>query len=280
MRISYFPNNVGTAGAPILEQFVKSITTCEIVKDSLTADAAIIWSVLWNGRTRNNKEIYYHYRNQNKPVIILEIGALQRNITWRICVNRSDSLGSYWPKNLWQKDRASRILANYAPVSKGQKILICGQNYHSDNWRLGNSIASVEQWIMDTYDTVQKFTDRPIDIRPHPRSQVRLPDSYVSKIVKHNYTQKDDTDFVDILSDYYAVINYNSYPGIQARLRGINAVVDHTSLAAAVSNTSYDQIEKDLAYPNQEWLDFIAHTEFYLDEIESGFAWSVIRQLL
>ena len=32
------------------------------VENSQDADAAIIWSVLWNGRMRANQQVYEHYR--------------------------------------------------------------------------------------------------------------------------------------------------------------------------------------------------------------------------
>ena len=41
-------------------------------ENSMTADAAVIWSVLWAGRMAPNQAVYEHYRSQNKPVIVLE----------------------------------------------------------------------------------------------------------------------------------------------------------------------------------------------------------------
>ena len=56
-------------------------------ENSMESDAAVIWSVLWAGRMAPNQAVYTHYRSQNKPVIIIEIGALYRGNTWKIAVN-------------------------------------------------------------------------------------------------------------------------------------------------------------------------------------------------
>jgi hypothetical protein len=61
----------------------------------MDADVAVIWSCLWNGRMAPNKIVYEEYRRQGKPVIILEAGALKRNITWKIAVNNITTEGHY-----------------------------------------------------------------------------------------------------------------------------------------------------------------------------------------
>jgi hypothetical protein len=67
------------------------------------------------------------------------------------------------------------------------------------------------------------------------------------------------------------VVNYNSYPGIQARLHGLNTSLHHSSLAS-IGKT--DDIHDD----DQEfWLNFMSRTEFTQDEIRSGFAWDKIK---
>ena len=57
--------------------------------------------------------------------------------------------------------------------------------------------------------------------------------------------------------DYDAVINYNSGPGIQAVIAGVPAIVDSSSLAYNVTD-------------REQWLIDICHTEYTVEEIESG----------
>ena len=64
-------------------------------ENSMNSDAAVIWSVLWHGRMARNELVYRHYRNQNKPVIIVEVGALYRGTTWKISLNNVTADGYY-----------------------------------------------------------------------------------------------------------------------------------------------------------------------------------------
>ena len=279
MRISVFPDYISQAGKHVWQDFIESAKRdgIEIVENQLSADAALIWSVLWHGRMRENKHIYTFYRSQNKPVIIIEVGALKRNITWKICVNETTLQGSYWPRETWDPDRKIKMLEGFNAVPRGDKILICGQNPNSHNWPKS---FKVEEWILDCVNKIRAATDRTIHIRPHPRYGVALPKDLGIHIQKAKYTVRDDTDFSQVISDYWSVVNYNSYPGIQARLHRANAVVDASSLASPVSHLDISQIEKPLDPPNDEWLDMMSHTEFYEHEIRDGTAWNIIKPLL
>ena len=53
----------------------------------MDADAALIWSVLWFGQMGKNKEVWDRYRAQGKPVIVIEVGGLIRNETWKLGIN-------------------------------------------------------------------------------------------------------------------------------------------------------------------------------------------------
>ena len=279
MRISVFPDYISHAGKHVWQDFTNSAQRdgVEIVEDQLSADAAIIWSVLWHGRMRENKQIYSFYRSQGKPVIIIEVGALKRNVTWKICVNETTRAGKYWPRESWDPDRKIKMLEGFDPALRGDKILICGQNPNSHNWPKN---FRVEDWIVGCVKQIRSVTDRPIHIRPHPRHGVSLPKDLGLPLQKAKYTVKDDTDFPQVLKDYWAVINYNSYPGIQARLHHCNVIVNETSLASPVSHTDIKDVETPLCAPSDEWLDMMAHTEFYESEIKNGTAWQVIKPLL
>ena len=89
MHIAYFPNYIAQNGSAVLSAFLdgchrQGISTIE---ESLDADAAVIWSVLWHGRMSANHEVWSYYRKQNKPVIVIDVGALYRGETWKIALN-------------------------------------------------------------------------------------------------------------------------------------------------------------------------------------------------
>jgi hypothetical protein len=61
---------------PVMSAFLDCCQSAGIQtqENSMTADAAVIWSVLWHGRMKTNQAVYEHYRKQNKPVIVIDIG--------------------------------------------------------------------------------------------------------------------------------------------------------------------------------------------------------------
>lgn len=277
MRVASFVQYCAGNGRQLYTDFINSIPNVTLVKTVEECDVLIIWSVLWKGVMKHFRSHFDRAKILGKPVIIIEVGVLQRNITWKICVNSTDSTGKYWPVELWQKDRKEKLLGHIKPIKQGDKICICGQNAASENWPKN---LTVEDWVERTVTILKDYTDRPIEIRPHPRHPLKLNPDLQKLIVGSNYTKLDDTDLVQRFKDYWAVINYNSYPGIQARLYNINAVVDITSLASAVSHCNLSMIEQPLDYPDNTWLDFMAHTEFTTEEIKNGLAYEMIQPLL
>ena len=89
MRVAYFPNSSALNSAPVLEAMLSSLRRAghRLEENSVDADCAIIWSVLWYGRMAPNKAMYEHYRSQGKPVIVVDVGTLHRDVTWKIAVN-------------------------------------------------------------------------------------------------------------------------------------------------------------------------------------------------
>ena len=277
MRVAAFVEYCAQNGRQLYQNFIKTIPNAQIVDNVEDCDILVIWSVLWKGMMHNYKRHYAQAKQLGKPIVIFEVGMLQRNITWKVGVDATTLQGLYWPKETWQADRKEKFLSHIKPVKPGDTVCICGQNVHSANWPKD---VKMEDWIINTINTVRQYTDRPIEIRPHPRHPLSLPPEYKKLIKLHRYTRLDDTDFISRLNEYWCVINYNSYPGQQARLYGVNAVLDASSLASPVSHLNICDIEKPLEYPNEEWLDFISHTEFTNEEINSGFTYEVLKSLL
>ena len=88
MKISHFPNNLPGNANEVYPQLIDAIqATDTLVEGDMDADAALIWSVLWYGKMSANKRVWDHYRAQNKPVIVIEVGGLIRNTTWKLGIN-------------------------------------------------------------------------------------------------------------------------------------------------------------------------------------------------
>jgi hypothetical protein len=232
---------------------------------AMDADAAVIWSVLWAGRMRANQVIYEHYRRAGKPVIVIDIGALHRGRTWKIAVNHVTAQGYYGHQENLDYDRPAQLgikLQHTVPTSPA--VLICSQ--HAQSLQM-SAWPTQESWIESRIAAVRQHTDRPIIVRPHPRSTVtgRWPGVAIQIPQKLPNTY----DSFDMDLAYHAVVNHNSGPGIQAALAGTSPIVDVTSLAAPVS-ISLDKLEDAYTIDRQQWLVEIAHTEYTVPELASG----------
>jgi len=232
----------------------------KVVENDMSADCAVIWSCLWAGRMAPNKEIHEHFRSQNKPVIIIEVGALKRNITWKISVNNITTQGYYGHQEKLDYNRPKQLgLVLKTQLKNNGKILIAAQHHKSH--QLAN-LNSQEDWINQQIKIIQDQTDRDIVVRSHPRSPLTIPSQQPRKL-EGTY---DDFDFD---TNYYCVVNYSSGPGIQAAIKGTPIITSEYSLAYPISN-NINKLRRLKNKATEQWLTEIAHTEYLLEEIEDG----------
>jgi hypothetical protein len=266
MKIAYFPSQVALNGAPVISALLDSLAARGIPtqENSWDADAAVIWSVLWSGRMAPNQAVYRHYRAQNKPVIICEVGALYRGNTWKISVNNVTAEGYYGHQENLDQDRPRKLKISLAvPVQTRPHIVIALQ--HTKSLQTA-AITDMTQWVHDTVNLAKHYTDREIVVRPHPRCSIPLP---LGVTVQQPRRVVNSYDSYDMHFDCHAVINYNSGPGIQAAIAGVRPVVDATSLAHSVG-VSWADLERPYTLDRQQWLTEICHTEYTVSEIERG----------
>lgn len=226
-----------------------------VVYNKLDSDAAIIWSVLWHGRMKQNRSIWDHYRNQNKPVIVLEVGCLNRDRTWKIGINGINA-GSYFIPKAVDSTRIKTFAVQIKPWRQGDNIVVCPQHGLSHQWREN---PSVDEWVRNTITELKQYTDRNIIVRPHPRFPVHLRDVAISR-----NTFKQD------LLNAWAVVNWNSNPGIESIIEGVPSFVGHDSLAAPVANTNLSAIENPAMPDRTDWLNELAWTEWTVEEMSEG----------
>jgi hypothetical protein len=267
--VAYFPlqaalNSTSVMGAVLDAVRKQGIKTKE---NSLDCDAVIIWSVLWYGRMSANQAVYEHYRSQGKPVIVIEVGALYRGNTWKISVNNVTRDGYYGHTHNLDPDRPRHLKISLAyQMQSKPHIVIAAQHKHSLQV---SDLASMDQWVLDTIAQVKQHTDRPIHVRPHPRSRLHLPALPAGVTVEQPRLINGTYDSYDIHFDCHAVINHNSGPGIQAAIAGSRPLVHTSSLAYPVSVNIAD-IEKPYDTDREQWLIEICHTEYTPDELRAG----------
>ncbi len=268
MKFSIFNKFGALNSPPVFEAFASGLQRHghSVVEHDLEADVAVIWSVLWNGRMRPAQEIFNKFRAQNKPVIVLEVGCLDRDHTWKIGVNGVNRGHFEWANNI---HRPFPKKINLEPnKTSGETITICTQNPMSEQWRNQPITA---KWLEQTIANVRKFSNRPIQVRAHPRVPMQFQlNNHRGVTVFKPSPRSDDRSFIESLNDTRFLINHNSNPAIIAALWGIPVHVDQSSLAYPVSNTSLSNIDNPLVYDKEAWLSSLLQTEYTIDEMHKA----------
>jgi hypothetical protein len=266
-NIAYFPSQCAQNSGAVLNAFLQSCRNAGIatVENSWDADAVVIWSVLWHGRMEKNQSVYEHYRAQNKPVIVIDVGALHRDITWKIAINNINGLGEYGHTENLDWDRPKKLgIQLYNRVCSRDSVVIATQ--HTKSLQVAH--FDYAQWVEDTVQHLRTITDRMIVVRHHPRC--RLPFNDLPGVSLDQAQKIPGTyDSFDINFSYHAMINYCSGPGIQAAIAGCPVITDSCSLAHPVSIT-YEELENPPDRDRERWLAEIAHTEYTEAEIADG----------
>jgi hypothetical protein len=217
-----------------------------------------------------NQAVWNHYREQGRPVIVVDVGALYRGETWKIALNSVTADGFYGHQENLDWDRPRKLGISLAiNLSRNPRIVVAAQ--HARSLQVAG-LVSMEGWIVQQVEQLRTVTDRPIVVRPHPRSALdRAKLIHLPKDVVIEQPQKiaNTYDSYNLTVDCHAIINHNSGPGIQAALAGTRPIVDSSSLAHPVS-ISMDNIEQPYKVDRDQWLTEICHTEYTVQEIAQG----------
>ena len=281
MKIEAWPMYGPLNSKNIFAKFIKSIqaTGDDLhINKAIDGDVAVIWSVLWQGRMRNYKQIWERYRQANKPVIVLEVGGIRRNLSFKIAINGVNRKADFANQDV---DDTRWPLFNHTlkPWKQtGDNILILGQHDASEQW---NGMPSMNTWLEEQINEIRKHTTRPVQVRPHPRNPInfdfkKYKDVSLTRPVMDRDTM-DDTNFKDTLKNSWAVINHSSNPAMEAVINGIPVFVSADSLCYDVGNHSLTHINNPKMPDRQEWANKLSYTEWFEDEIEKGLPWSRIK---
>lgn len=271
MRINAYPDTCSRSGEEVMRAFMEGLDGVRPMqgREITQCDCVVMWSLLYQFNP-DRQFIFETYRSMGIPVIVLEVGVLDRGRLWKVGLNGINALAQFpRPHSNTRWDRIGRPLRPYR--RDGRSILVCGQNARSGAWLGGE----MNLYMMETIEEIRSYTDRPIVVRPHPRYNLSLP-------VDMQHPVRIDTDvydFVQSLDDVWAVVSANSNPGVESIIEGIPVCVDQSSLAAPVGNIIAD-IENPFLYEREEWANTLAHTEWSLDEIRDGIPWAALREFI
>jgi len=285
MKIEIWPDHGPLNSKDIFQKFIHSLRQSGDQvwenKQAPDADVAVIWSVLWQGRMRKNKNVWDRYRNSNKPVVVLEVGGIKRNETWKIGINGVNREADFHNESA-DGERWNKFNIELKPWRQtGDDIIVCGQHTESHQWRNNQPMS---KWFAQQIKEIRNHTDRPIVIRPHPRNHVAIDTTKYKdvKIVgpKRDRNTYDDTDLADRLKSAWAVVSHSSNPAMTAVFSGIPVYVSEASLSYDVGNKTFENINNPVMPDRQQWANRLAYTEWWTDEIEQGLPWKRIKRRL
>ena len=284
MKISCFQRHGPINSKPIFGAFIKSMQDAGdtvLVDNDDNCDIAVIWSVLWQGRMANYRPIWNAYRTKNKPVVVLEVGGIKRNETFKVGINGVNREADFANENV-DSERWKKFNIELKPWTQaGQEIIICGQHHTSHQWR---DNPKMYKWFEQQITEIRKYSDRPIVVRPHPRNHMNI-DTTKFKNVKviapiKDQNTYDDTDFNQKLKNAWAVVNHSSNPAMQSVFNGVPVFVSEASLSYDVGNSSLADINNPKMPDRQNWANSLAYTEWTTEEIKQGLPWERIKKRL
>ena len=159
--------------------------------------------------------------------------------------------------------RLSRIGYQYKPFTSGKKILICPPS--EKVMKLWNQ-PDPETWTQDIINELQKYTDRPVEVRMKPIRRERI----------SNKTME-----MALADDVHCLITYNSIAATEALLLGKPAIALGPNAASVLCNKRIRDVE-NLRIPTKDQMYAFAchlsYAQFTQDEMKDGTAWQIVNE--
>lgn len=251
---------------PVFDAFEEGIKKLGHTSVTTDPEIEVIWSVLWHGRMIGNKNIYDRAKKQKLPVLIIEVGNLLRGKSWRISLDHIHGLGKFGNERDLNPMRPKFLGIQLSPFkeTRRKEILIACQHQKSLQWA---GQPPMTQWLDQKITEIRRFTDRPIIVRPHPRSPLQG----IIRGVKVEIPKKLDNtyDDFDLLYNFHCVINHNSGVPVSAAIAGCPVITDSSSLAYPVSDI-IENINTPVLKDREDWFLRLCHTEWTVEELRQG----------
>lgn len=163
------------------------------------------------------------------------------------------------PADRWEKLKVKTKVRKY-----GRKILIAAPGEKPCIFYGINK----EQWVQETVETIQKYTDRPIVIR--------------EKNMDRSDRVRNDPLYAALEKDVHALVTFNSNAGVESILNGVPAfVLAPTHAAKPVSGGSLENIDNPY-FPSHDkllaWCHHLAYGQFHVQEMADGTAYRILNE--
>jgi hypothetical protein len=159
----------------------------------------------------------------------------------------------------------------------GNHILICTQR--NGGWSMKG--LNVSQWLEKTVNDIKKYSNRPIVVRGHPGDKTA---AIYLKSKPGRYTVSTNEHILQDFTNAWAVVTYNSTPGVAASIEGIPAFVTdpvpQTSQTYPVANYDLSRIENPELKERQQWIEKLSMCHWHFGELSDGSAWKHMRNFI
>ena len=149
-----------------------------------------------------------------------------------------------------------------------EHILILGQH------EIGISTQHMDiiGWWEDTISYISRVTDRKIKFRPHP-NQTKFP--------KGNYQLTEGTTIEEDLENCWCAVARTTNGAVDAIINGVPVITpDPACMAFGVSSHFLTEILEPCTPDRSQWLYDLAYSQWNIEEMKSGLAWSHIRKFI
>lgn len=238
-----------------------------IIKNQLTANKYVV-AVDSNLFLYKNKENPLHYLRYSFNDIFPATGIY--------CDSNIDPLR-------WKKLSGNLGLTLKDYRTSGSHILLCLQR--NGGWSMGN--FDVQDWAVETINTIRQYSDRPIVIRAHPGDKASK--QYLDRknpLCKIPYSKNvslsSNVNLVNDLKNCWAAVNCNSSPVVGAAIEGVPIFVTNPekSQCKEIANTDLSQIENPTLHERQRWVERLSMFHWNFDELKSGECWAHMRTFI
>ena len=261
-------------------------------KKSVPGDIVIMWSIwcIMKDKTMYRKKIYDMQKNNNKAIICVEKGFLNRDYYYSIGWNGTVGFGTYFttgkkmPGDRWNK---LRIQLNPIKYNPDGYILLCGQL----PWDTQLQHINYIDWLLKASKAIQKHSCKKLLYRPHPLFKHNHYEFYHKKFPKkmtHDICQLEGIEtskhktLAEAMKGASCVVALNSTSLIEALLTGLPFYCfDKGSLVYDLANRDWSKIDHPDIYTEKTRLQKcydIAYTQWNAEEIKNGDFWPTLAE--
>jgi hypothetical protein len=181
----------------------------------------------------------------------------------------------------WIKRNLKLDLKDYRTT--GDHILLCLQR--NGGWSMDG--VDVQDWAIQTIQTLRHYTDRPIVVRAHPGDKASRqyldPRNENYKLQRFGITLSEPGRTLEQdLQNAWAVVNYNSSAVVGAAIEGYPVFVTDPdrSQCKDIANTDLSKIENPELHNRLPWVERISMFHWNFEELSNGSCWNHMRDFI